>query len=73
MAKSIQEKIVETHTIKVTGTLNVDDMTIETEDEGVCFIQDLLANADNKHGVLSFHAKAEKDLDEEVATDDCFM
>ena len=29
MAKSIQEKIVETHTIKVTGTLNVDDMMKE--------------------------------------------
>ena len=73
MAKSIQEKIVETHTIKVTGTLNVDDMTIETEDEGVCFIQDLLANADNKHGVLSFQAKEEKFLYLVFANVVCFL
>ena len=73
MAKSIQEKLTETYSLKVTGVVDVQDLTIETEDEGVVFIQDLLSKAHVKHGVLSFHAKEEKDLDEEVVVDDCFM
>ena len=73
MDKSIQEKLTETYSLKVTGVVDVQDLTIETEDEGVVFIQDLLAKAHGKHGVLSFQAKEEKDLDEEVVVDDCFM
>lgn len=73
MGKSIQEKLVETYSVKATGTVDIQDLTIETEDEGVVFIQDLLSKAHGKHGVLSFQAKAEKDLSEEDVEDDCFV
>ena len=49
MAKSIQEKLTETYSLKVTGVVDVQDLTIETEDEGVVFIQDLLDKAHAKH------------------------
>lgn len=73
MAKSVQEKLVETYSMKATGHFNIVDMTIETEDEGVLFIQDLLAKADGKEGVLTFQAKREVDLDNEDVEDLAFL
>ena len=37
MAKSVQEKIVETHTLKVTGIVNAENLTIDTEDASCLF------------------------------------
>lgn len=75
MGKSVQEKIVETHTLKATGIINAEESTIETEDEGVVFFQDLLKKVDGKLVVVNFQAKRELDPEEvtEEVEDDSFM
>ena len=75
MAKSVQEKIVETHTLKATGIVDAENMTIETEDEGIVFLQDLMKKVDGKLIAMTCQAKRELDpeeLEDEVA-DEAFM
>ena len=75
MAKSVQEKIVETHTLKATGIVDAENMTIETEDEGVVFLQDLMKKVDGKLIAMTCQAKRELDpeeLEDEFA-DEAFM
>ena len=75
MAKSVQEKIVETHTLKATGVVDAESMTSETEDEGVVFLQDLMKKVDGKLNAMTCQAKRELDpeeLEDEFA-DEAFM
>lgn len=75
MAKSVQEKIVETHTLKATGIVDAENMTIETEDEGIVFLQDLMKKVDGKLIAMTCQAKRELDpeeLEDEFA-DEAFM
>lgn len=75
MAKSVQEKIVETHTLKATGIVDAESMTIETEDEGIVFLQDLMKKVDGKLIAMTCQAKRELDPNEEAEEfeDDSFM
>lgn len=77
MAKSVQEKIVETHTLKATGIVDAESMTIETEDEGIVFLQDLFKKVDGKLIAMTCQAKRELDPNEEMEEfefeDNCFM
>lgn len=75
MAKSVQEKIVETHTLKATGVVDAESMTIETEDEGIVFLQDLMKKVDGKLIAMTCQAKRELDPNEEAEEfeDDSFM
>ena len=75
MAKSVQGKIVETHTLKATGIVDAENMTIETEDEGIVFLQDLMKKVDGKLIAMTCQAKRELDpeeLEDEFA-DEAFM
>lgn len=73
MAKSVQEKIVETHTLKVTGIVNAENLTIDTEDASVVFVQDSLKKFDGKMVVMTCQAKRELEPEDDMFEDESFM
>ena len=75
MAKSVQEKSVETHTLKATGVVDAESMTTKTKDEGIVFLQKKKKKVDGKLIAMTCQAKRELDPEdvEDEFEDDSFM
>lgn len=64
MAKKLNEKVIEKHTLGAEGFLDLERGTIEIEEVGVLSLQELLSNFDGKLVKVSVQTQTEKDIEE---------